>query len=263
MVNERLSIRCLSAERRAADRRRPGAEEEDSQVPVGLEPRAPVAPQRRAVDAHRPGTVVADEEDRATALVRVVVRDDRAGDGERVEVAVVVDRASAAAAGGAAAGRVGTVPDGLVAGHHTVEYSPRDPDARQRTAVGAHAVGEGTPEHVHRQVVRLAQCPYRRSAEVRTRCVATVVYEPRIDDPQPSTAVEDGTAAPALGHVPGRVAAREGDVLDDQFRRLLVLAVRGGPALGLVARVLVQDPARPAAVEGHLAAAVEHDAGYR
>ena len=40
----------------------------------------------------------------------------------------------------------------------------------------------------------------------------------------------------------------------------LVLAVRRGPALGLVAGVHVQDPARAAAAERDLAAAVEHDA---
>ena len=42
---------------------------------------------------------------------------------------------------------------------------------------------------------------------------------------------------------------------------VLVLAVRGGPALGLVTGVLVQDPVAAAAAEGHQPAAVDDDLG--
>src|SRR5207244_6550408 len=87
--------------------------------------------------AHRTGAVVADEEDRSAALVGVVVLDEGAGDAQREQVAIVVDGPAAAAARGAAAGRVGAPADRVVERHDAVEHHPRHLDAAQRANVGA------------------------------------------------------------------------------------------------------------------------------
>ncbi len=96
---------------------------------------------------------------------------------------------------------------------------------------------------------------------VPPRAGAAVAQEPRVDHLEPAAAHEDGPAPAALGPVAGGVAVGEGQVLHGELRGVLVLAVRGGPALGLVTGVLVEDPALPAAAEGHPAAAVEDQAG--
>ena len=64
---------------------------------------------------------------------------------------------------------------------------------------------------------------------------------------------------PPFGLVAGAVAVGEDQVLHGQPRVVLVLAVRGGEALPLVAGVHVEDAALAAAAERHLAAAVQHD----
>ena len=64
---------------------------------------------------------------------------------------------------------------------------------------------------------------------------------------------------PALGHVTGRVAVDEREVLDGEPGMVLVLAMRGGVHLGLVAGVHVEDAALATAAQRDLAAAIEHD----
>ena len=116
------------------------------------------------------------------------------------------------------------------------------------------------PDDVHRPAAVLRQRPHGAAAEIRTRRVAAVADEPRADDLEPSAAREDRTAPAAVDGRAGGVAVGEGQVLHDQTRRGLVLAVRRGPGLLLVAGVLVEDAALPAAAEGDQAAAVEDDA---
>ena len=101
----------------------------------------------------------------------------------------------------------------------------------------------------------------RRAAEVGPGRVAAVADEARVDHLEPAAAHEDRAAAAALGRLAGRVAVGEGEVLHGEPRVVLVLAVRGGPALRLVAGVHVEDAALAAAAERDLAAAVEHDLG--
>src|SRR2546421_2887854 len=255
-----------SLEGRAGDRGLAGAEEEDAGQAVRLEPVALVVSQRGALDAHRPGAVVADEEDRSAALVGVVVLDDGAHQLDREEVAVEVDGAAAAAARGTALRRVGAAADGGVVAHDAVVDGPRDADAAQRAAVGADAAlpggaAERAVHDVDRQVVRLAERADGRAAEVGTGLVAPVADEARVDHLEPAAPVEDRAATATLGLLAGGVAVGERDVLDGELRRLLVLAVRGGPALCRVTGVLVEDAALAAATERDLAATVEHDAG--
>ena len=64
----------------------------------------------------------------------------------------------------------------------------------------------------------------------------------RVDDLELAAAVEDRASAAALDAVAGGVAVGEGEVLDDELREGLVVAVVGGPDLLRVAGVLVEDP---------------------
>src|SRR3954454_24408558 len=64
-------------ERGIAHRRVTGAEEKDALESRGLEAVALVLAQRGVFDRHRARPVVADEEDRATSLIGVIVFDDR------------------------------------------------------------------------------------------------------------------------------------------------------------------------------------------
>src|SRR4029079_16200208 len=105
-----------------------------------------------------------------------------------------------------------------------------------------------------------------RAAEVRAGPVAAVVAERRVDDLEPAAADEDRAAAPAFVRLAGGVPVGEGEVLDDQAWRGLVVAVVGGPGLLRVAVVLVEDPPlaaaaqgdQPAAVDDHALAGVDH-----
>src|SRR4051794_25433935 len=72
-----------------------------------LEAVARVVLERGELDLERAGAVVADEEDRAAALARVVAGHPRAGDQDAEVVAVRVDRAARAAAWSASPLRVG------------------------------------------------------------------------------------------------------------------------------------------------------------
>ena len=72
--------------------------------------------------------------------------------------------------------------------------------------------------------------------------VAAVEEEARVHDLQPAAADEDGAAAAALLALTGGVAAHEGEVLQHQPWRCLVLAVRRGPAEPGIAGVHVDDP---------------------
>src|SRR5581483_463327 len=124
-------------------------------------------------------------------------------------------------------------------------------------AVGAHAAlsrrsPEGAVDDVHRHALPLLEGAHGRAAEIRAGGVAAVAGEAGVHDLEPAAPVEDGPASAAVGDVrrqTRRVAVGEGEVLHGQLRILLVLAVRGGPALRLVAGVQVEDPARAAAAE--------------
>src|SRR3954466_13660908 len=94
-----------SAHLGAGDRRIPLAQVEDALE--GLEAVARVLAQRRVADGQRAGAVVADEEDRAAALVGVVLLHHRAVEDQLEVVAVQVDGPAVAAPGGAGPGRVG------------------------------------------------------------------------------------------------------------------------------------------------------------
>src|SRR3954470_15998663 len=97
----------LLAHDRVGDLRSTGTEEEDAWL--GLETGADVPVQRRPRDREGSGAVVADVEDRAAALVGVVVLDGGSADLDGVAVPVGVDRTAAAATLGPGAGRVGAV----------------------------------------------------------------------------------------------------------------------------------------------------------
>src|SRR5215218_6260505 len=233
------------------------AEEEDARV--CLEAVARVVAQRRRADLEDAAAVVADEEHAATALARVVAMHRRAGKQHAEVVAIGVYGATRAAAGCARARGVGAAADGAIAGEHAVEDRPRDADAAQRGAVAASPVGEAAADDVNRLVAMLGQGPHGAAAEVRASRIAAVADERRADDLQPTAAREDRAAATVVGR-PGRVAVRELQVLHHQARARLVVAVRRGPLLPLVAGVLVEDAALPAAAEGDETAAVENDA---
>src|ERR1700689_2220121 len=209
------------------------------------------------LDRERAGLVVADEEERAAALAGAVAGDDAAVNGHGVVVPVGVDRAAAAAARGAGLSRVGACADGAVTGEGAAGDHPGHPDAAQGAAIGAHAAGEGAAGDLDGPVLVLAQRPDGGPAQVRAGGVAAVAGEAGVDDRELAAAVEDGPAAPAVVDLPGGVAVGQGDVLHGQFGSGLVLAVRGGPSLGRVAGVLVQDAAHAAAAERDQAAAVQ------
>ncbi len=120
--------------------------------------------------------------------------------------------------------------------------------------------GEGAAHHVHRFVLELAEHAQRRAAQVGAGTVAAVADEPRVDHLEPPAPDEDRAAPAALGPLAGGVAVGERQVLHGELRVVLVLAVRGGEALRLVAGVHVEDAALAAAAERDLAAAVQHDA---
>ena len=115
-------------------------------------------------------------------------------------------------------------------------------------------------DDVDRQVLVLAEHPdaprrpgpgRSRSQRLRTKRELTTLNRP------PRTKI--APPPPPSVRVAGGVAVGEGEVLHGELRVVLVLAVRGGPALGLVAGVHVEDAALAAAAQGDLAAAVEHD----
>ena len=185
--------------------------------------------QRRVLDRHRAGAVVAHEEDRAAALVGVVVLDDRAGDPHGELVAVAVDRAAAAAAR-ACRPRPGwrrcrspccSVSTLLSTTHDTPMLLSAPPLEQRR------------PGPTRRRTC----CPRRRpagswywlstrigrAAEVGAGAVAAVADEARVDHLEPPAAHEDRAAAAALGGVAGGVAVGEGQVLHGELR------VRPGP----------------------------------
>src|SRR5439155_21845739 len=117
-------------------------------------------------------------------------------------------------------------------------------------AVGADAAGEGAVPDVDRRLGVHLDGADRGAAEIGSLAEAAVVDEPRVDDLEPAALVIDRAAA-AAGHVPRAAAAgvpsAEGQVLHDELRVRLVVAVVGGPLLALVTGVHVQDPALPRA----------------
>src|SRR5690606_29172651 len=80
-----------------------------------------------------------------------------------------------------------------------------------------------------------------------------------VDHLEPPAPYEDRAAPAAIDRLAGRVAVGEGEVLYGQPRVVLVLAVRGGPALRRVTGVHVEDAALATTAQGDQAAAVQHD----
>ena len=105
----------------------------------------------------------------------------------------------------------------------------------------------------------LRQRANRSTAEVGAGAFAAVAGKRRVQDPQPSAAIEDRAAATAVVALPGRVPVDEAHVLDRELRARLVLAVRRRPHLLWIARVHVEDAPSSPAAEGDEPAAVKHD----
>ena len=103
--------RRLSPDRRVGHLRCAAAEEEDPGEAGRLEAALGLRSSTDCDDAQLAGAVVRDEEDRAAAFVGGVVAHDAAGQVEREQVAVEVDRAPAATARRARTRRVGAVAD--------------------------------------------------------------------------------------------------------------------------------------------------------
>ena len=173
----------------------------------------------------------------------------RAGDQHREVVAVGIDRPARAATRRAGPGRVGAAPDRAVVGERAVVDRPRDADAAQRRAVAAPAAGEGAADDVDRPAAVLRQRAHGGAAEVGAGLVAAVADEGGVHDLEPAAPHEDRAAAAAVVGLTGRVAVDQPEVLDDEPRRRLVVAVVGGPGLLRVAGVLVEDPALSAAAQ--------------
>ena len=118
---------------------------------------------------------------------------------------------------------------------------------------------EGAVRDVDRQALGLAEHADGAATDVGPGGVADVPVELRVHHLQPAAPHEDRAATAPVDRLAGRVAVDEREVLHRQAGVVLVLAVRGGPDLRLVARVHVEDPALPGAAQGHPAAAVDHD----
>ena len=188
-----------------------------------------------------------------------------AGDREPEAVAVVVDRAAAAATGraGPATGSrrcpIARLPTNrLCATFHDTPMLLSAPPLLHTLAdeATAHDRPPGGRwnwrEHAHR-------C----ASDVGPASLAAVPDERGLDDAQTPAAHEDRAATAAVEVLAGGVAVGEGEVLDDQPRRGLVLAVRRREHLGGVAGVHVQDAAPAGAAQRDQAAPVEDDLSPR
>jgi hypothetical protein len=182
-----------------------------------------------------------------------------AADRERHLIPVVVDRAAAAAARSAGLGGVGADADGAVGEEAAVQHRPGDADAAQRAAVAAHVGGEAAVDDVYGKVVVLRQRPDGSASDVRSITLAAVAGEHGVDDAQSPAAGEDGAAAATVELLAARVPVREGQVLDDQLGRGLVLAVRRRPHLRRIAGVHVEDAAPALTAQRHQPASIEDD----
>src|SRR4051794_22021990 len=168
------------------DPRSAGTEEEDAWL--RLETGVDIPLQRRPRDREGSGAVIADVEDRAAALVGMVVLDGGSTDLHRVAVAVGVDRTATAAALGPGAGGVGAVTLCAPAGEPAVEDDPGDADAAERRAVAAGIAAERASGYVNGAAAILRQRAHRAAAKVRPGGLAPVADEARVDDPQLPTA---------------------------------------------------------------------------
>jgi hypothetical protein len=209
--------------------------------------------------------VVGDKEDGRAVFIDVVVCDARAENGQGHRVAVIVDGAAAAAARRTGLGRIGAVPDGAVVGKQAVDDGPRDTNAADGAAVGstvAVSVGpaEGAVDDIDGQALVLAEHPDGAAAHIRAFIGADIIEKTAVDGLEPSPAHPDGPAAVIVGFS-GGIAIGKGDVLHRQPRMVLVLAMRGGPDLVLIAGVHVQNAGLSPAAERHPAAAIDDDVG--
>ena len=123
---------------------------------------------------------------------------------------------------------------------------PGHADAAQRAAVAAPLPRESAVDHVDREAVVLRQRAHGSAADVRPVAIAAVADERGVLDAQAPAAHEDRAAAAAVELLAGGVPVGEREVLDDQPRRGLVLAMGGREHLGGIAGVHVQDAPRPA-----------------
>lgn len=253
-----------SAERGAIDLGPARSEVENSRQTAGFEAIAGVSTESRVLEHQVSGQVVAHEENGAAALIGMVVLDQRVDDGECEGVAVVVDRPAASAARCSALRWVGSVAYGIVVTEEAVDHGERDPDAAEAASVRADvALARGTAERavgdMHRKVVVLAENTDCGAANVGASGFASVSGKDRVHDLQPSPSDEDGTTSASLGRLADGVAVDEVEVLHSQSRMILILAVRSGPNLGLVACVHVENSSIASAGQGDQSASVDHD----
>src|SRR5580692_3783267 len=164
-----------------------------------LELAARIVVQHGVLDCQRPGAAIDYEEDGAAALAGGVVAHDRAVDEHAVAVAVGIDRAAAAAAGGACLLRVLAEADSVVVEEEAVEDIPLGVDAAQGGAVGAMTASECVAGDVDGFALPHAQRADRPAAEVRAVLIAAVVDESGVDDFELAALGEDGAAAIVRG----------------------------------------------------------------
>ena len=121
---------------------------QDKNTGVALKAKAGVDAQMGPIDVKGAAVVVAHEKDRPAAFVGNVFRGAAAAHLESEGVAVVLNGSSATTPGSSGTGRMGTISDGLVVAHDTVEHGKRDPNAVQGSAVGAKFPRSSRPPNV-------------------------------------------------------------------------------------------------------------------
>ena len=136
--------------------------------------------------------------------------------------------------------------------------APGHADAADRAAIAAPSVLEGAALYVHDSVAVLVEHADRRPAQIGPAPFAAVADERRVDDLQLPATGEDRATTAAVVPLARGVATSERQVADDESRVGLVVAVRRGPGLLRVARVLVEDAALAHPAQGHQSATVDH-----
>ena len=218
--------------------------EDPRDSPPGLELAALVHRQRRVLDDERlPAPVVAHEEDGSAPFsLAVLPVYAHPAEGQRVRVAVVCRwRPRCPRLGVPDWAGLAPSPIALLSTKRLLRTVYETPMPLEPAAVGAGAAeargaAEGAVHDVDRVVVVLAeQSSGRRRRRGpgrwgRRRCGRTF---PRAHHLELAAPNEDGAAAAALLELARGVAVDEGEVLYGEGRGVLVLAVAGGPHLGL------------------------------
>ena len=207
--------------------------------------------------------VVGDEKDGAAMSRHTVVLDQRATEGERHGVAIVVDCASAAAPRRSRFRGIAAVTNRLVVREKRVNDRPRNADTADAAAIGAaaavvFATAKGAVDDINRLVLELIEDADRRAADIRASVCTGVVEKAAVDDLDAPSASKNG-ATPILFGL--GVAVGEGDVLNAELGVVLVVAVRSCPPLSLVAGVHVEDAMFPSTAQHDLTATVDDDLG--